>query len=180
MQKLREKDQEALKTIMEQYGDLLLRTAYLLVRDQQAAEEAVQDTFITAFHKIDQLQDAAKLKSWLTRITINRCRMKQRTWDWRHLFPFARIEPEHNEAEEMLPDDYLLKEWRNAKLSDAIHKLKYSYREAIILYYYNELSIQEIVESTGANVNTVKARLARGRAQLKVLLTKGGFEDERG
>ncbi len=178
VQRLREKDEEALRTIMDQYGDALLRTSYLLLKDRHAAEEAVQDTFITAFNKIEQLQDPSKLKGWLTQIAINRCRMKQRTWDWKHLLPFARIEYELHEQKDMLPEDHLLKEWRNHRLSEAVHELNYIYRETIILFYYNEMSIQEIARSIRINENTVKARLARGRMQLRGILEKGGYKDE--
>jgi RNA polymerase sigma factor (sigma-70 family) len=170
------RDEEALRSVIGQYGDYLLRTAYLLLKDRQAAEEAVQDTFITAFDKIGQLQHPEKLKGWLTRITINRCRMKQRRWDWKHLFPFARMEPLVEEQTASGTEEQFMLEWRKERLSDAIHKLTYVYREAITLYYYNEMSIQEISDYIHTNENTVKARLARGRVQLRVILEQGGVE----
>ncbi|HEY2420281.1 MAG TPA: sigma factor, partial [Neobacillus sp.] len=77
---------------MDDYGDLLLRTACLLLRDRQSAEEAVQDTFIQAFAKMNQLQEPERLKAWLVRIVVNRCRMKQRTWSWRNIFPSGDAE----------------------------------------------------------------------------------------
>ncbi|WP_174496208.1 RNA polymerase sigma factor [Salirhabdus euzebyi] len=52
-----------------------MRTAYLLLKDHQNAEEAVQDTFVTAFEKINQLEDPHKLKSWLG---IFKC--SERSW----------------------------------------------------------------------------------------------------
>lgn len=47
---------------MDEYGDMLLRTAYLLLRDRQSAEEAVQDTFIQAYAKISQLQEPGRIR----------------------------------------------------------------------------------------------------------------------
>ncbi|PYI57562.1 RNA polymerase [Paenibacillus flagellatus] len=162
---------------MREYGDGLLRTAVLLVGDRQAAEEAVQDAFLTAYAKIGDLQDPSKLKSWLTRIVVNRCRMKLRTWSWRRLLPFGGLETMPEGDAEPGPEDRLLLEWRNGRLADAIRKLAYPYREAITLYYFNEMSVQDIAGQLNVSANTIKARLARGRARLKRLLEE---EEERG
>jgi len=177
VERLKSKDEAALQALMDQYGDYLLRTAYLLLRDRQAAEEAVQDTFVTAFHKIDQLQDAHQLKSWLTRIAVNRCRMKQRTWSWRKLLPFARMEEISKDQVQPASEEQFMKEWQNKRLSDTIQQLDYKYRESITLFYYSEMSIQEISSYTQVNENTIKARLARGREQLRKLWEKEGRMD---
>jgi len=166
------KDESALRELMMAYGDELLRTAYLLVKDRQAAEEAVMDAFVQAYAKIDQLKQPDKLRSWLLRIVANRCRMRMRTWNWRSLFPFDRVESLAEEAEPG-PEELLLAQWRAERLSEAIHELDYKYREVIALYYFNELSVLEIAEQLGNNENTVKARLSRGRARLRTLLEKG-------
>jgi len=159
---------------MEQYGDELLRTAYLLLKDRHAAEEAVMDTFAQAHAKIAQLREPDKLKGWLLRIVVNRCRMKMRTWSWRRLIPFASIEalPEEEHAPD--PEALYLAEARNERLSDAILALDYKYREVITLHYYSGLKVAEIAVQLGCNENTVKARLSRGRLKLKRRLEEDG------
>ncbi|BBI31657.1 RNA polymerase subunit sigma-24 [Cohnella abietis] len=159
-----------------QYGDELLRTAYLLVRDQQTAEEAVMDTFAQAYSKIQQLKEPAKLRSWLLRMVVNRCRMKMRTWSWRNILPSAHVD-QMVEATEQSPEELMLAEWRHECLSDAILKLDYIYREAITLFYYNGLNVAEISEQIKCNENTVKARLSRGRAKLKQMLGEGDGDE---
>jgi RNA polymerase sigma-70 factor (ECF subfamily) len=168
---LREKDEAALRALMERYGNVLMRTAYLLVKDKHAAEEAVMDTFIQAYRKIDQLQDPNRLENWLLRIVVNRCRMRMRTWSWRRIFPLPHVE-QMIADDEPGPEELLMDAWRNEKLSEALLKLDYKYRETIVLFYYNGLNVAEIAEQTGSNENTVKARLARGRAKLKLMLEK--------
>lgn len=163
---------------MLQFGDTLVRTAYLLLKDQQAAEEVVQDTFITAFHKIDQLKDPTKIKSWLVQITINGCRSKQRKWSWKHLIPSMNTEREIDESSSFDPERHLLQSDRINQLSQAIHQLDYKYREVITLYYFHGYSIQEIVNQMNVKGNTIKTRLARGRAHLKLILEKGGHDHE--
>lgn len=180
IQRLQEKDEAALIWLMNQYGDYLLRTAFLLVKDRQTAEEVVQDTFIQAYDKIVQLKDPSKLKSWLTRIAVNRCRMKQRTWSWKNLFPSAHPEQLLNNEGTIGIEEQLLTKWNNQQLSQAIHQLPYKYREAITLFYFNEMSIQEISEHLGVNGNTIKARLARGRMQLKLQLGREEARHESG
>ncbi|WP_310735516.1 sigma-70 family RNA polymerase sigma factor [Cohnella herbarum] len=179
VRRLLERDELALQALMAQYGDELQRTAFLLVKDRQAAEEAVMDTFIQAYRKIHQLKEPDKLRGWLLRIVVNRCRMKMRTWSWRNLFPSASIERMIEETEPG-PENLLLAEWRNQRLSEAIHRLDYRYREVITLYYYNELSVLEIAEHVKSNENTVKARLARGRMRLRQMLEEEGDGDEDG
>ncbi|MDF2719400.1 MAG: polymerase [Paenibacillus sp.] len=174
---LKRQDEKALQALMDQYGDYLLRTACLLLKDRQAAEEAVQDAFVTAYYKIGQLQDPLKLKSWLTRIVVNRCRMRQRTRDWKRLFSFARMEPFLEDVSEPGPEQSLMLELRNERLSDAVRQLAYPYREAITLYYFNEMNIEEMSEQLECNRNTIKARLSRGRAQLKRMLEEGADHD---
>ncbi|MBP1975108.1 sigma-70 family RNA polymerase sigma factor [Cohnella thailandensis] len=176
---MRNKDEAALRALMERYGNELMRTAYLLVKDKHAAEEAVMDTFIQAYRKIDQLQDPDRLHGWLLRITVNRCRMKMRTWSWTRILPLPHVEKMIAE-EEPGPEELLIDAWRNEKLSEALLKLDYKYREAIALFYYNGLTVAEIAEQTGSNENTVKARLARGRAKLKLMLEEQEDGNEAG
>lgn len=172
IERLLQKDEDALRLLMDAHGDRLLRTACLLLKDLQAAEEAVQDTFIQAYHKIGQLQDREKLGSWLLRIVLNQCRMKQRTRSWRSMLPDLRAERE-TESAEPGPEDALLLELRQTQVHEAIGRLAYKYREVVTLYYYHELPIADIAEQLRTNENTIKARLSRGRRQLKVILETG-------
>lgn len=172
--RLKQKDEEALRTLMQLYGDDLLRTAYLLLRDRHEAEEAVQDSFILAFERISQLQDDTKLKSWLIRIVVNRCRMKQRTWSFRNLFPSAHMEKWLAEEREPGPEEQMLQELKNGRITRAIHNLSYIYREVITLHYFQELNVNEIAEQLNLNGNTVKARLSRGRQALRQTLEREG------
>lgn len=165
---------------MNEYGDYLIRTAYLLLKDHQTAEEAVQDTFITAFDKIEQLDEADKLKSWLTTIVLNRCRSQMRKWSWKNIFlNFDTVERIKEDEGAPSPEEELMDLVWNQNLSHAIQKLDYKYREVITLFYFNELKIPEIASYTNSKGNTVKSRLKRGRLLLKELLMEGeeGFNE---
>ena len=177
MERLKNKEESALKDLMILYGDYLLRTSYFLVKDNHLAEEIVQDTFITAYQKIHQLDDVEKLKSWLTSITVNRCKMQMRKWSFRRIllnFEFAERVTEDEQTEG--PEAQLLLDLQNQSLSESIQVLDYKYREVIILYYFNEMKISEIALLLHTAESTVKTRLKRGRIHLKEIIKKG--EDE--
>ena len=178
--KLKEKDEHALMQVMQQYGDYLLRTAYLLVKDYQTAEEAVQDTFITAFEKIHQLENPEKIKSWLTTIVLNQCRSRMRKWHWKNIsFHFDMVDRIKGDETVQSPEEAIFDMALNHNISTAIQQLDYKYREVITLYYFNELKISEIASQIKTNENTVKSRLKRGRLLLKNLLTKGEVSIEK-
>ncbi|WP_256704671.1 RNA polymerase sigma factor [Paenibacillus sp. FSL R7-0273] len=176
---MKARDESALRQLMDEYGDMLLRTACLLLRDRQSAEEAVQDTFIQAYAKIGQLHEPARLRSWLIAITVNRCRMKQRTWSWRSIFPAAESGRWAEAAGEAAAgaEELFMAEWYSGKISDAIGDLDYMYRECLTLYYFHEMSIREIASQLKTRENTVKSRLARGRQLLRLILEKEDIDN---
>lgn len=181
--RLKKKDENALIELMAQYGDYLLRTAFLLIKDIQMAEEIVQDTFVIAFGKIAQLNDSGKLKSWLTTIVINQCRARMRRWSWKSILlkfnenDFETKLQEMNIQDEELPENFTIKANESQYLYESIQQLDYKYREVITLFYFNELSIADMVVFLNENENTIKTRLRRGRNRLKQLLEEGGMND---
>lgn len=178
-EQLVEKDEEALKKLMNQYGNTLLRTAYLLVKDTHTAEEAVQDTFVIAFEKIDQLREPEQLKSWLTSIVINQCRNRMRRWSWKNiLLSFKDKEDEWQEANDLSPEEIVIDMDQRQSLLQAIQELDYKYREVITLFYFNEWAVDEIALHLEQNKNTIKTRLVRARQQLKVILAKEEIYNE--
>uniref|UniRef100_UPI00403F86CD RNA polymerase sigma factor n=1 Tax=Paenibacillus sp. FSL R5-0470 TaxID=2921641 RepID=UPI00403F86CD len=176
IERIKAKDESALRLLMDDYGDMLLRTACLLLKDRQSAEEAVQDTFIQAYAKMNQLQDPERLRAWLIRIVVNRCRMKQRTWSWRNIFPSGGSELQASDDAGFTAgaEELFMVEWHNVRLAEFIRNLDYVYRECLTLYYFHEMSIREISEQLNTPENTIKSRLVRGRTLLKKMLEKEG------
>ncbi|MHA6251859.1 RNA polymerase sigma factor [Oceanobacillus sp. CAU 1775] len=169
--RLKNKEEAAIVELMNQYGDYLLRMAFLLLKDHQTAEEVVQDTFLIAYEKIAQLENEAVLKSWLTTITINQSRQRMRKWSWKNIFLQKDDKEQIFEDENVEgPEDSLLEIEFGEGLATAIHTLDYKYREVITLFYFNELKISEIANLIEVKENTIKSRLKRGRELLKAIL----------
>jgi RNA polymerase sigma-70 factor (ECF subfamily) len=180
IERLRSGDGSALSWLMEQYGNDIMRTAALLLKDYHLAEDVSQEVFITSFQKIHQYRGHGSLRSWLLQMTVNRCRGKMRLVSWKRLF-FREVT-----GEEMTAQSDRLNEpsagsdrWAlTLSLRETIEAMPLKYREVIVLYYYQELTIKEIALVLGEPEGTIKSKLMRGRVLLRHQLEEGGWQDE--
>lgn len=168
----------AIPYLMEQYGTRVLHLAFFYLKDRHLAEDIAQEVFIKAYRQWDRFRGDSSVYTWLYKITVNLCRDRARSAWWRRMLPTD--DPDvlsHGESQlppEDGPEDAVLRIAQNEELMAAVMQLPDAYREAIVLYYYQELSTVEIAEITGVSDNTIKTRLFRARAMLKGHLTKGG------
>ena len=159
-----------LERLMHAYGDELLRTCYLYLKDYQLAEDAVQETFIKAMRAYDSFEHKSSEKTWLMRIAINCCKNVMRT-RW---FRTRQNDPEDhmNGIGDDPIDDFLEKD----SVSAAIMALRADDRQIIVLHYYQELSVKEIAIIIGKSENTTIQRLNRARGKMKKFLTEAGYD----
>lgn len=168
----RRTDKEMLAGLMESYGDMVVRIAFTYVREKQLAEDLAQEVFIRCYQHLHTFEHRSSYKTWVYRITVNHCKDHVRSWSFRNLIPFEPMKMEKGEEANSIIEQ-VLKEEENEVLFQKVLKLTVKLREVIIFYYYEELSVEEIAELLGVNVNTVKTRLHRARNSLKRML-KGG------
>ena len=158
-----------LDSLIEKYGDTILRTCFIYLKDTHMAQDAVQDTFIKVYCNYSTLRNRSEEKTWITRIAINVCKNYLRTSWWKRVDLVSELEHQPIDDDNSIPgDDTLLK---------SIMNLKPKYREVIALYYYQELKIWEITEILKVPEGTVSVRLKRARDMLKTKL-KGWYYDE--
>lgn len=168
----------AIEQIMLEYGTKVLHLAYYYLKDRHLAEDVAQEVFVKAYRNWDSFRGESSIYTWLYKITVNLCRDKARSAWWRRLVPSedprsTSDELELSSVEEDPEEAAVLSEERD-RLMEQVMSLPDSYREAVVLYYYQDLSTVEIAEVTGQNENTIKTRLFRARAMLKNQLLKGG------
>jgi RNA polymerase sigma factor (sigma-70 family) len=164
-------DEELLERLMKEYGDSLLRTCYLYLKDYHLAEDAVQETFLKAVHSYGNLKKQSSEKSWLVRIAINNCKNLMRT-AW---FRFNRRGlPNEEIAVSDKNFDYLLE---HSALVGAVSLLSRADREVILLYYYQGLTVKEVARIINKSENTTAQRLKRARARLKKQLLEAGYDE---
>ena len=166
MDRCREGDREAFGEVVSRYGLQVLRTARLIVRDEQLAEDVVQETFVRAWRSVGRLRDEDP-GPWLLRIATNE---SISAWRRRHRFEalaqrFGRLrEPAAATSSEERMD-----------LSRALLCLSPELRAVVVLHYYQDLSVEETARTLRQPVDTVKSRLKVALRRLREL--SGAKED---
>ena len=153
---------QTIERLITQHQTSLLRLCYVQLQDQALAEDAVQETFLKAYKGFDSFRGDSSEKTWLTRIAVNTCRDFQRGAWFKHTD--RRVTPD------MLPVGTVQPDTEDLDLSLAVMKLPRKMREAILLYYYQDMSTEEIAETLGIAQSSVSNRLRRGREKLRKLL----------
>jgi RNA polymerase sigma factor (sigma-70 family) len=159
--------------LMEEYGDMVIRLAFTYVKQKQLAEDISQEVFISCYKSLTTFQNKSSYKTWIYRITVNKCKDLLRSWSFKNLFyhnVVGSLKVLGTSTESKIID----KEEREA-IFEKVLTLPIKLREVIILYYYEELTINEIAELLCIKPNTVKTRLHRGRSLLKNLFEKESF-----
>ena len=162
--------EQFLERLMREYGDELLRTCCLYLKDYHLAEDAVQETFIKAMRSYGSFEHRSSEKTWLMRIAINCCKNVMRTRWFRTRQ--NNLEDHMNRIDDDPADGLSEKD----SVSAAIMALNADDRQIIVLYYYQELSVREIAAVIGRSENAVMQRLNRARGKMKKILTEAGYE----
>lgn len=152
------KDKETLEWLMLEYGDYLKITAFHMLHDHQLAEDMVQETFISFYEK-KQFLGKASVKTYLYKILINHVRMYMRKKK-----PVLTEEIVYTSDQMIFVEEHLI---NKMDLSYGLKSLKEKYRKPLILFYYNDMTIEEISEILSCSISGIKMRLKRGREQLK-------------
>jgi RNA polymerase sigma factor (sigma-70 family) len=169
--------------------DAAYNLARWLVRNDEDAEDAVQDAFLRAYQAFASYEGGSE-KAWLMTIVRNVCltRLKRLAQSGKVvMLDEAMGEVEGASADivpaslNSRPDAELLAKIERARVQAALKKLPQNLREIVVLREFEDLSYQEISEIVGVPVGTVMSRLSRARAQLKALLIQnedGGRRNE--
>ena len=155
--------------LYDQYATDVLRVCYFYLSDREKAEDVCQDVFVRLMTTHPVLQPGRE-KSWLLKVALNRCRDLWRgAWLKRVTLgsPAFELVP--------APDDHQRREDEEAMMS-AVHALPPTFRETILLYYYQGYGIGEIAKMLDLPEGTISSRLSRGRKKLEELLKERGIE----
>lgn len=152
-----------LAQLMDDYTELLYRVAYYYIKDSHTAEDIVQDVFIKFYHQ-SGYEERGESKAYLIRMTINLCKDYLKSWTYRKVSFQQKIFPK----QEMLDHNVCLQKDEEALIGDAILRLPLKQREPIMYFYLEDMSIKEIAILLNIPENTVKSRLRKGKALLKM------------
>ncbi|HLR60933.1 MAG TPA: sigma-70 family RNA polymerase sigma factor [Lentibacillus sp.] len=160
-----DKDQ-LIQTLMTQYGAQVTRLAYSYVKDVQIAENIAQEVFIKCYKKMHHLKKNTAVKAWINSITVNKCKDHFRSGWVKNLNLNAKF-MHRLRGTAPSPETELSQRIQHDELTEEVLALPFKYREAIICYHFQEMSINEISALLKIKVPTVSSRLRRGRQMLK-------------
>lgn len=141
-----------------------------LLKDEENAKDIMQETYITAFLKLDTLKDEEKFCGWVTTIAVNLCKKKLKGKVEYQIDDEVLIAKTETD-ELMLPEEYINKaEKRKVLLQIIEDTLSFNQYQVVLMFYFNELSIAEIAQALEISEGTVKSRLNSSRAKMKTAI----------
>ena len=145
-------------------------TCVSLLKDEENAKDIMQETYITAFLKLNTLKDEEKFCGWLTAIATNKSKNKLKGKVEYQIDDEVLI-AETETDELMLPEEYITKaEKRKVLLQIMEDTLSFNQYQVVLMFYFNELSIAEIAQALEISEGTVKSRLNSSRAKMKTAI----------
>ena len=161
-------DQQSYGSLFSKYYPRVYVLAMSKLRNKTGAEEAAQQTMIAVWNKLHTLQTPEAFGGWISRIAINCCNMYLRKSGRTVLSDDDAFFNEVADTDkEVMPEEASEQKDLQIRVAEAVDGLSDEQREAVVLYYYNQLSIKEISEATGVTGNTIKSRLSLARKYLK-------------
>lgn len=141
-----------------------------LLKDEENAKDIMQETYITAFLKLDTLKDEEKFCGWVTTIAVNLCKKKLKGKVEYQIDDEVLI-TEAETDELMLPEEYITKtEKRKVLLQIMKDTLSFNQYQTVLMFYFDEMSIAEIAQGLEISEGTVKSRLNSSRAKMKTAI----------
>lgn len=151
-------------TIIKKYSDMVYRLAYSMMKSRHDADDVHQDVFVSYLRFRPQFACEEHEKAWFIRVTVNCCKNYYKTAWRRHTVSLDNCEA--YEAHQV-PDGQGLKLQENASLIETVKNLPEKYRAVIHLFYYEDMSIEEIAKALDRKKSTVRTQLVRARKLLE-------------
>lgn len=170
-------NKDAVEKLYRQYRERIWFFVRKNVSSQAASEDIVSDTFLTAIEKLPDLNRPESFGSWLYSIAYRKCTDYLNSESEKAHFDSCEeldrtVENAALCEPVMIPSDYIENEETKQLLREAIDSLKPEARSAIIMYYFEELSVAEVAQAMGLKENTTKQRLYAARKKLASKLKK--------
>ncbi|GER86607.1 RNA polymerase sigma factor [Dictyobacter vulcani] len=163
-------DEYAFTQIVDQYGSLLLRTAYLLVRDEETARDIVQDSFILAWKNMRKLRERVYLRAWLLKIVVNQATSFKRQLARRTALFKEQLVQYTTDLSTEVTDVHKDSIEDTLDMAQAINTLPFNQRTVLVLFYYHKMTMPEISETLGVAENTLRKRLQSAHEKLRRVL----------
>ena len=169
-------DELACADLVAAHQRMVYGLAFNLLNDRDEALEVSQEVFLRVFRTLPQFRGQSALRTWIYRIVVNQVRNRQRWWRRRHRSDVISLE-EHlrnygdvESKRDVLPDRLLASKEAAQRIWDAMDRLPFDQRTALVLREVDGLKYEEIAYSLDVAVGTVKSRLTRALQALRAEL----------
>lgn len=169
--------ESALEALVHRYHGPIHGFICRQLRDESAAQDLVQETFIRVCTKIKQYRYPQPFRPWLYRIALNICRDYWKSSAYRQKQAVDELLETTEDSQANIASIYDWQETR-AEVRQAILGLQEIYREVLILRFYQDLKLAEIAETLELPLGTAKWRLFKALSLVKQRLTEGGLGDD--
>ena len=169
-------DEAACAELVSAHQRMVYVLAFNLLGDRDEALDLSQEVFLRVFRTLSSFRGQSALRTWIYRIVVNQARNRLRWWRRRHradqvsLEDYVRNCGDLESQHEVLPDRLLASKETAAKIWQAMDRLPFDQRTALVLREVDGLRYEEIAYSLGVAVGTVKSRLTRARRALRLEL----------
>lgn len=155
VRKAKQKDGDSFVQLMEEHMQGMYKTAWVYLRDENDVADAIQETILNCYEKLDTLRSDKFFKTWMIRILINNCN------------DILRNRQRCITTEEVIEKEFIDKEYEQCEWMALLEGMDEKYRVIVLLYYSEGLKVKEISKLLQLNKNTVLSRLARAREYLR-------------
>lgn len=146
------------EVIMKKYGDMVYQLALSQTKNKANAEDVFQEVFLKLIEKNIDFESEEHLKALLIRMTVNKCKDLWKSAWFRYTKSYEISEDTRS---------YPMEEEKNSEIYQSVLSLPEKYRVIIHLFYYENMSIEEIGNSLSMKYGTVASKLSRARKLLK-------------
>lgn len=159
-------DTQSFNVIVDRYKDLVFTLALRILKHREEAEEASQDTFIKVFRSLNRFKGDSKLSTWIYKVAYFTCldRLKKQKRE-QHIVAIDEF-TEHQVKTIDNALDMMEKEERKVAIQDCLQLLPSNDVALLTLFYFEELSLEEIAKIVDLTANNVKVKLYRSRKKL--------------
>ncbi|MDO0823507.1 RNA polymerase sigma factor [Desulfosporosinus nitroreducens] len=157
---------DVFEILVKQNYEIVFKTIYFYTKDKYITEDAVQQAFVIAYKKLNQLNSKDKFDSWVTSIALNEAKKMLKNKNNKKITSITDFHIESISYNE--EDNINLKE----DISNALDRLQHKDNEILVLKYYADLTLQQISDLLGINLSNTKVRLHRAKEAFRNLINQ--------
>lgn len=149
----KKRDKQSFVDLIELHKQSMYKVAWSYLHNDEDAADAIQETILKCYEKIDKLKNESYFTTWLIRILINNCK------------DILQKKKKETLSETFPEQGDVCRELENYEFQELLKMIDEKYRLVLLLYYGEGFKIREIAQILEMDENTVKTRLARGRRE---------------